>query len=259
MTRPIALVTGASSGIGLDLAHVLAENGHDVVLVARTVTKLNEVASELSKLGATAHVIASDLTRPNAAVDLVNEVKRRSLDIDVLVNNAGFGLVGPFVETDMQREVDMVQLNVVALIQLTKLLVAPMVMRNRGRVLNVASLAGFLPGPYMAIYYATKAFVLSFSEALAEELKKSKVTVTALCPGPTRTQFQDVAEMQGSRLFKLMPTLSSRRVAKIGYRAMMSGDRVVLSGFANKLTAQSLRISPRRVVSALSGFLNLDK
>ncbi|HEX7419159.1 MAG TPA: SDR family NAD(P)-dependent oxidoreductase, partial [Thermoanaerobaculia bacterium] len=173
MNRPTALVTGASSGIGLDLSRVLAKNGYDLVLVARTASKLQDAANELQKSGVSAGVIASDLSRPSAAAEIVAELTLRNIEIEVLVNNAGYGLTGPFVDNDLQREVDMIQVNVVALTQLTKLLLRPMVARKRGRILNVASTAAFQPGPLMAVYYATKAYVLSFSEAIAEELRDS--------------------------------------------------------------------------------------
>lgn len=251
MNRPTALVTGASSGIGLDLARELAKNGHDVVLVARTASRLQGVAAELQKSGVTAQVIAADLSRPSEAEEIVSELKRRNLDIEVLVNNAGYGLTGPFAENDLQRELGMIQVNIVALTHLTKLLLRPMVARRRGRILNVASTAAFQPGPLMAVYYATKAYVLSFSEALADELRNSGVTVTTLCPGPTRTGFAEIAKMTESRLFTMMRPMSSEDVARAGYRGMMSGKRLVIPGAKNKLLVQSLRVSPRRTVTAL--------
>jgi short-subunit dehydrogenase len=251
MNRPTALVTGASSGIGLDLSRVLAKNGYDLVLVARTASKLQDAANELQKSGVSAGVIASDLSRPSAAAEIVAELTLRNIEIEVLVNNAGYGLTGPFVENDLQREVDMIQVNVVALTQLTKLLLRPMVARKRGRILNVASTAAFQPGPLMAVYYATKAYVLSFSEAIAEELRDSGVTVTALCPGPTQTGFAEIANMTQTRLFTMMRPMSSAAVARAGYRGMMSGKRIVIPGAKNKMLVQSLRVSPRRTVTAL--------
>ena len=251
MNRPTALVTGASSGIGLDLSRELARHGHDVVLVARTAATLQDVAAELQKSGVTTHVITSDLSRPNAATDIASELKRRNIEVEVLVNNAGFGLVGNFAGNDMQREVDMIQVNVVALTQLTKLLLQPMVARKRGRILNVASTAAFQPGPLMAVYYATKAYVLSFSEAIADELRNSGVTVTTLCPGPTHTGFAEIANMTESRLFTMMRPMSSEDVARAGYKGMMGGKRLVVPGAKNKLLVQSLRVSPRRAVTTL--------
>jgi uncharacterized protein len=251
MSRPTALVTGASSGIGLALSRILAKNGFDVVLVARTASKLQDAAKELQKSGVSADVIASDLSRPNAAADIVAELKRRNIEIEILVNNAGYGLAGPFVDNDLQRELDMIQVNIVALTQLTKLLLRPMVTQKRGRILNVASTAAFQPGPLMAVYYATKAYVLSFSEAIADELRDSGVTVTTLCPGPTQTGFAEIANMTQSRLFTLMRPMSSEDVARAGYRGMMSGKRIVIPGAKNKMLVQSLRVSPRRTVTAL--------
>src|SRR3954447_6416423 len=221
--KETALITGASSGIGLDLARLFAKDGCDVVLVARSEGKLRELAAELERdCGVTAHVIALDLARPNAAEALV---QRLPADVDVLVNNAGFGVAGPFVETDLAKELEMIQVNIVALTQLTKLLLPKMVARRRGRVLNVASTAAFQPGPLMAVYYATKAYVLSFSEAIADELRDSGVTVTALCPGPTETGFAAVAGMDQTRLFTLMKPMTSAEVAKKGYEAMKRGRR----------------------------------
>lgn len=253
MNRPTALITGASSGIGLDLARMFAANGHDLVLVARSEGKLQELAVELEKRHEiTAHVAACDLARPDAAKQLVEEVKERGIEIDVLVNNAGFGLKGPFAENDLQRELDMIQVNVIALTALTKLLLEPMLARRRGRILNVSSTAAFVSGPFMAIYYATKAYVLSFSEALADELRDSGVTVTVLCPGPTATAFADVAGMTQSRLFTMMRPMASARVASAAYRGLMSGKRLVLPGAFNKALIQSLRVSPRRVVTTVA-------
>ncbi len=251
MNRETALITGASGGIGLDLARVFAHNHHDVVLVARTRARLEETALELRESGVAAHVIVSDLSRPGAAAELVAELKARSIDIGIVVNNAGFGQAGPFADTDLQREVEMIQVNIVALTELTKLLLAPMIARKRGRVLNVASTAAFQAGPLMAVYYATKAYVLSFSEAIGDELRDSGVTVTALCPGPTRTGFAEVANMTQSRLFTMMRPMSSRKVAEIGYRGTMSGRRIVIPGLKNRMLVQSLRISPRKAVTAL--------
>jgi uncharacterized protein len=247
MNRKTALVTGASSGIGLDLARLFARDGWGVVLVARTEAKLREVAAELGN----AQVIVSDLSRPNAAADIVAELKTRGIEIEALVNNAGYGLTGPFIENDLQRELDMIQVNIVALTQLTKLLLVPMAARNHGHILNVASTAAFQPGPLMAVYYATKAYVLSFSEAIADELRNTEVKVTTLCPGPTATGFADVAKMTESRLFTMMRPMSSQEVAEAGYRGMLSGRGLVIPGAKNKLLVQSLRVSPRRAVTAL--------
>ena len=248
--KETALITGASSGIGHDLTRLFARDGWDVVVVARSEEKLRELAAELTREhGIAAHVLAADLARPDAAADIVNTLTERGLTIGALVNNAGVGLTGPFVETDLRAELAMIQVNVVALTQLTKLLLPGMVARKRGRILNVASTASFQPGPLMAVYYATKAYVLSFSEALAEELRHTGVTVTALCPGPTETGFVAAAGVGPSRLFSIMKPSSSAAVARTGYEAMKRGQRVVVHGLRNKLLVQSVRTSPRRLVT----------
>jgi uncharacterized protein len=251
-SRNTALITGASSGIGFEFAHLFARDAHDLVLVARTENKLRDLASRLeAQFGIATTVIAADLAKPNAAQEIVVTLQVHDIEIDALVNNAGFGLGGPFVETDLQKELEMIQVNIVALTALTKLLLPPMVSRRSGRILNLASTAAFQPGPLMAIYYATKAYVLSFSEAIADELRGTGVTVTALCPGPTETGFAAVANMESSRLFKITKPMNSRDVARIGYEGMKSGKRVVIPGLRNKLVAQSIRITPRRMVTTI--------
>src|SRR5258706_7625520 len=245
-----ALITGASSGIGLDLARLFAADKWDVALVARTEPKLRELAAQIEKEhGITAHVVAADLARPEAPAEIVKTLTDRGIAIEALVNNAGFGLLGEFAKTDLTAELEMIQLNVTALTHLTKLVLPPMVERKRGAILNVASTASFQPGPLMAVYYATKAYVLSFSEAIADELRDTGVTVTALCPGPTATGFASAAGIGATRLFSLTRPASSAAVARTGYRAMLRGRRVVITGWKNKLLAQSVRISPRRVVT----------
>jgi short-subunit dehydrogenase len=239
-----ALITGASSGIGLDLTTLFAADGYDLVLVARSEGKLRELAGQLeAKHGIKVTVLAKDLADPASPPDIAAAVG----EIDVLVNNAGFGVAGEFVETDAKSELDMIQVNITALTHLTKLFLPRMVARKSGRILNVASTAAFQPGPLMAVYYASKAYVLSFSEAIGEELAGSGVTVTALCPGPTATGFADAADMNDRRLFKVKKPMSSMEVAKVGYRATLAGRRVVVAGLSNKILAQSVRISPRRL------------
>ena len=242
-TRKVALVTGASSGIGLDIARQLSGEGYSLILVARSEEKLRAIAKELGS----AKVIAADLARSDAPQKLFDAAG----PVDVLVNNAGYGLSGAFSETDLARELEMIQVNISALTALTKLFLRPMLARNSGHIVNVASTAAFQPGPLMAVYYATKAYVLSFSEAIADELRNSGVKVTALCPGPTATGFADVAGMAESNLFKVTKPMSSRRVAMYGVRAMHRGTRVAIPGLMNKVMMQSLRVSPRRMVIAL--------
>jgi short-subunit dehydrogenase len=246
--RKTALITGASSGIGLDLARLFARDGWELVLVARNETRLRELASQL---GVPTTVIAADLSKPDAAQHLADELRAKSITIDALVNNAGLGVAGPFAENDLDKVLEVIQVNVVALTALTRLLLPPMVARRSGRILNVASTAAFQPGPLMAVYYATKAYVLSFSEAIADELRDSGVTVTALCPGPTETGFAAAANIGATRLFTLAKPAGAAAVARAGYEAMQRGRRVVVPGIKNKLLAQSVRVTPRRLVTAI--------
>ena len=247
--KPRALITGASGGIGLAIARLLAASGHDLILVARSQGKLEALAAELAAAhGCQVIVLAADLADPAAPAALAAEIEARKLAVDVLVNNAGVGVYGPFATNDWTRERDIIQINVTSLVDLTKRLLPGMVARGRGRILNVASTAAFQPGPLMAIYYASKAFVLSFSEALGNELGGSGVSVTALCPGPTATGFEAAADLGASRLFR-MGTMSMEDVARAGVDAMMNGRSVVIPGLRNWLMTQSLRISPRFLVT----------
>lgn len=250
--RPLALVTGASGGIGLSLARELASRGHDLVLVARSEARLAALAGELAgRHGVACTVLPADLSVRDAADRLADELDRRGLAVDVLVNNAGFGLFGRHVDTALGDEQQMIDVNVVTLTRLTKRLLPGMVARGRGRVLNVASTAAFQPGPYMAVYYATKAYVLSYSEALAEELAGTGVGVTALCPGPTASGFQDKAAMHDSALVKGKRLPTADEVAAYGVRALLAGRRVAVPGLMNRLMVQSVRFTPRRIVTAL--------
>jgi len=247
-SRPVALVTGASAGIGRELAKVLAREGHDLVLVARRQAELDELAGTLKEqYGATAQVVAVDLSVPDAAAKVLAELGADPR-IDVLVNNAGFGGHGSFASRDRDADLRMVAVNVVALTDLTKLVLPGMIGRGRGRVLNVASTASFQPGPFMAVYYATKAYVLSLSEALAEEVSGTGVTVTCLCPGVTDTEFHAVAGTDAQPLTQGMLSMSAASVAEAGYKAMVRGKRVEIPGFHNKFGAQSVRFAPRGVV-----------
>jgi len=242
--RPLALVTGASSGIGADLARELAKDGHDLVLSARTVAPMNALAVELEAYGARSAVIAADLGRPGAAAELASELETRGLQIDVLVNNAGLGGIGRFDQMEPQRISDMLLVNIVALTELTRFLLPGMVARRRGKVLMVASTASFQPGPRMAVYFATKAYVLSFGEALAYELRATGVTVTTLCPGATATNFFKTA---GANDIALRPAVSSADVARIGYRALKEGRRVVVTGLLNRILAVAARLAPHSI------------
>jgi short-subunit dehydrogenase len=247
--RPVALVTGASAGIGEELARVFAAHAHDVVLVARRRDALEALAGQLEgKHGVTATVIVDDLGDPDAPARIFAAVRASGIDVDVLVNNAGFGLGGEFSETPIDREMAMIQVNITSLVQLTKLFVAPMLQRRAGYVMNVASTAAFFPGPMMSVYYASKAFVLSFSQALSEELSKSGIVVSCLCPGPTETEFAEVAQVKKAKLFDAN-VADAREVAEFGYRAMMGGWRVAIPGARNKLLVQAQRFVPRRLIT----------
>jgi short-subunit dehydrogenase len=244
-----ALVTGASGGIGLELARLFAADGHDLVLVARSADKLSSLADELKgKHNVRARVLPSDLARPEAPREIFDELQREGISIDALVNNAGVGSYGLFAETDLRAELDLLQINVVALTHLTKLFLPAMLARRRGHVLSVASTAAFQPGPLMAVYYASKAYVLHFSEALSNETEGTGVFVSALCPGPTETGFVAAAGMEESRLFD-RGAMSAREVAEAGYHGMLAGKRVVIPGFGNALVAHAVGLLPRRLVT----------
>lgn len=247
-----ALITGASGGIGMELAKVFARHGHSLVLVARSQDKLQVLARELeSSFGVRATVIAMDLAAPGGATSLFEQLQQRQVEVDYLVNNAGFGHFGFFGQTAWEKEEQMIRLNVLALTDLTRLFLAPMVARGKGKILNLASVAGFVPGPLMAVYFATKAYVLSFSQAIANELQGSGVQVTALCPGPTESGFVGAAAAQDSGMFARSKLASSQEVAEYGYQALMSGNRVAVHGWLNKLTVFSSRLAPRSLVTAL--------
>ena len=249
--RQTALITGASSGIGLDLAKLMAPN-FNLIITARNQGDLESIARELETAhGNQVHVIPGDLAKADAPQQLFSEIERRSLQVDVLVNNAGFGSYGAFAESGPQTDLDMIQVNITALTSLAKLALPGMLARKRGRIMNVASTAGFQPGLLMAVYYATKAYVIMFSEAIANELKGSGVTVTCLCPGATATKFAGRAKMEESRLFKL-GAMKSKDVARAGYKGMMAGKGMVVPGVLNKTIAMSVRFSPRKMVTAIS-------
>ena len=250
-----ALVTGASAGLGEEFARLLAKDGHNPVLVARNGQRLQQLADELrQRYGVTPHVFPCDLSQPGAAQELYAALRQADLCIDILINNAGFGLNGKYYENPAEQEFALLQVNVVAVAQLTRLILPGMVARGLGRVLNIASTAAFQPGPGMAGYFASKAYVLSLSEALAEELKGTGVSVTALCPGPTETEFIDRAGMEESLLFKLAKQ-SAHKVASIGYQAMLKGEAVVVPGVHNWAVTQTVRLAPRSVARSLAVFL----
>ncbi|MGH7179308.1 MAG: SDR family NAD(P)-dependent oxidoreductase [Tepidisphaeraceae bacterium] len=251
-----ALITGASAGIGRDLATIMAGRGHDLILAARDLARLEALASELRQRNSIRiEVIASDLSEPAAPQRLYDQIAVKNLPIEILINNAGRGTHGPFHESDVAAQLAMLQLNIVALTHLARLFLPAMVARKSGRIMNVASTAAFQPGPLMSVYYASKAYVLSFSEAVAEELKHTGVTVTALCPGPTLTEFQKRAGIENSRLFE-RGAMDSFSVALKGYDGMMCGRRVVIPGLSNRLLANAVKFAPRRAVTAVVNKMN---
>jgi short-subunit dehydrogenase len=248
-TPSTALITGASGGIGYELAKLFARDSYNLVLVARSTERLTQLSTELEKAyKIRATVITADLARPGGPEQVLVATQKAGIEVDVLVNNAGFGQFGFYVETDLQEELGQIQLNIASLTHLTKLYVRPMVERRHGRILNVASTAAFQPGPLMAVYYATKAYVLSFSEALSNELHGTGVTVTCLCPGPTTTEFFKRASMDMIKA----PAMDAKTVAEIGYRAMLKGKRTVIAGRLNWLLAQSTRFAPRTWTAAIA-------
>ncbi|HEY2344436.1 MAG TPA: SDR family oxidoreductase [Xanthomonadaceae bacterium] len=247
----IALVTGASGGIGKAIAECFARDGHDLVISARNTDALAAIAADWAKkYGVRVTPIGADLAQPGGAQRLCDDIAAAGIAIDFLVNNAGYGLFGEFKDLRLEDELAMMTLNMTSLTVLTKRFL-PDVLARRGRIMNVASTAAFQPGPYMAVYYATKAYVLSFSEALASELAGTGVTVTAFCPGPTQSGFQDKAAMQDSGLMKGKRLPTAERVGAEGHAAMMAGRRVFIPGLVNKAMAASVRMSPRKVVTAV--------
>ncbi len=249
-TGKTALVTGASGGIGYELARLLARDGFNLVLVARSADKLNEMKRQYeSRAGIRVHVISKDLAQPSAPREIFDELQREGITVDVLVNNAGFTVFGKFVETEPDAELQMMQVNIVALTHLTKLFLPGMVERGWGRVLNLGSTASFFPGPLMAIYYASKAYVRSFSEALWVELEGTGVTVTVLCPGPTETGFQKRGNMEDSGLVAGRKILDVRTVARAGYRATMQGRMILVVGLKNWVLAESTRFLPDKMLA----------
>lgn len=248
--RPAALITGASSGIGLEFARLLAREGYDLIIAARRLDRLEELAEGLrEQRGCQVVTIQSDLSLPGAASELYQRVRERELVPTLLVNNAGFGELAPFEEMDPERVTGMIELNCTSLATLCRLFLPQIIAHGGGRILNVSSVAAFQPGPFMAVYYATKAFVQSFSEALSEELSGRGVTVTALCPGPTRSEFQQEAHMDTAKYFARGKIPTAREVAQIGYRGMLRGRRVVVHPFKYRLLLSVSKFLPRTVVT----------
>ena len=254
MAKGAALITGASSGIGAELARLCAGDGYAVILVARRADRLAELAENLVReFGVPARAIALDLAEATACEALHDQT--RSDKVEILINNAGFGLRGPYTETDWEAESRMVQVNMTALAHLTKLFVKDMLRKGSGRILNVGSTAAFVPGPFMAMYYASKAFVVSLSLSIANELQGSGVSVTVLCPGPTRTEFDQAAGVGDSNLFK-GPVMSAAAVAREGYAAMMAGKPEVIAGARNRWMILLTRLAPRTMLARFTRRLN---
>lgn len=252
-SNKVALVTGASSGIGFELAKLFAKDSHDLVLVARDKKRLEKAGHALkSAYNVRCTTIVKDLSKQNAPKEIMNTLKKQNIRIHALVNNAGFGVYGKFHEMELQKQLDMIQTNITALTQLTGLILPEMIFRGEGRILNVASTAAFQPGPLMAVYYASKAYVLSFSEALSNELQGTGVTVTALCPGPTKTEFHARAHMEIERMgLSNAGFMSAARAAKEGYEALKKGKTFVIPGTRNRALAFLVRLTPRNTVTRI--------
>lgn len=245
------LITGASGGIGKELAVHFARDGYQLVLIARDGMKLEHLKKELKQdYQAKVLVIVKDISDQESVKEVYEFLQKNNVQVDYLVNNAGFGLYGEFADTNLDDELNMIDLNIKSITHLTKLFLPGMIANNEGGVLNIASTAAFQPGPLMAVYYATKAYVLSFTEALANELKDTNIKVTALCPGPTETGFSNRANLQESKLFK-SGVMDVKEVASIGYKGFHSGKTVVIPGTKNKLLAHSVRFMPRKVITAV--------
>ncbi len=259
MNERTVLITGGSAGIGLELARLFARDRWNLVLVARHRQSLIEVSESLAhEYGVQTQIVVADLSHPHACEEIYSYLQERQTSIHCLVNNAGYGANGDFGELPLDLQLGMVQTNVTALVELTHRLL-PQLIYFRGKVLNVASTAAFQPGPHMAIYYATKAFVLSFSEALAEELAPKGVHVSALCPGPVPTGFQERAGIRETKMVKGPLTLPAGEVARIGYEGLMKGKRLIIAGKINFAMVQSLRLAPRNLVTKISGALAKKK
>src|SRR5438552_4762203 len=254
-----ALITGSSSGIGFHLAMEFARRRQALVLIAPVASELQKIASELKTVGALfVRTIAKDLEKPEAPQEIFDELSSDRIYIDILVNNAGFGHRGKFWEIPIEHEISMLRLNIEAVLRLTKLFLPLMLQRRKGRVLNVASVAGFEPGPLFAVYHASKAFVLSLSEALATELQGTGVTATALCPGPTDTDLFERSGTLSARMFQKVNLMAPQDVAKAGYEGVIAGDRVVVPGVANKIIVFSRRLLPEAAMAKMNEKLYAD-
>jgi uncharacterized protein len=252
---PVTLITGASAGIGAEFARLLAKDGHALVLTARRLDRLEALAAELrAASGAEVEVVAADLAARDAPHLLFDKIAALNLEVGTLINNAGFGLRGAFAEQPLDRLIEVLDVNIVALTRLTGLFLPGMIARGSGGIINLASIAAFLPGPYMAVYYASKAYVLSFSQAIAYETKGTGVVVTAVCPGPTQSEFAEVADLTGTRLVR-QAAMSGREVARLAIEGHRAGKSLVITGMTNKLTPLALRFLPRALVMSVAAGL----
>ena len=248
MTRPVTLITGASAGLGVEFARQCAKRGEPLALAARRRDRMEKLAAEL---GGEVHVFAADLAREGAAASLVAELEAEGLSVGTLINNAGFGLGGKFIDRPLDRLSEMIELNVRALTELCHAVLPAMRERGAGAILNVASTAAFQPGPNMAVYYATKAYVLSFTEALHHELKGTGIRVSALCPGPTHSEFSDVADSHSPTLERMK--MPAAPVVALGLDGLDRNKAVVIPGFKNKIGAQMSRLLPRSTMRNIIG------
>lgn len=255
-----ALITGAASGIGYELAYIFAAHNYNLVLVDRIELKLKEVAIKFQEeFGIFVTTIVKDLSFSTSPQEIFQELQAINIRVDVLVNNAGFGIYGLFHQTDLTAELEMLQVNMVCLTHLTKLFLKDMVKQGYGKILNVSSAAAFQPGPLMAVYFATKAYILSFSEAIANELEGTGVTVTVLCPGSTESAFHERTGMADSKLMKGKRMMDAATVAQIGYAALMKGQTIVIPGVINQILAKSVRFTPRKLVTKIVRNMQEDK
>lgn len=244
-----ALITGASSGIGFEFAYIFAKDGYNLVLVARSQDQLESLKQDLqSHFDIDVMIITKDLSKSNSAQEVFDQVEGAGINIDVLVNNAGVGDFGHFAESDISKIDTMIELNINTLTKLTRLFLPKMLQQNSGKILNIGSLGSFQPGPLMAVYYASKAYVLSFSEAISRELKGTGVSVTALCPGPTKTNFSQAANLGMSGLFVNLQVADAKKVAEFGYKKMKKGKVIAVPGFFNKIATVGVRLLPRRII-----------
>ncbi len=256
MAKETVLITGASSGIGMGLAKLFAADGSDLVLVARREDRLNELAEELkSEHGIEVHVLPKDLSKKTSPKEIFNHLKKEKIEIDVLVNNAGFGSRGTVSELDTDLQVDMVQVNAAALTHLTSLFLPGIIERGQGGILNVGSLAGFQPGPNLAVYFATKAYVLSFTEALAEEISTPNIKISCFAPGPVKTEFGEKSDLEDSLLFK-MSLMDLEPAVKAGYEGFRKGKTIVIPGLKQQIVPFLNRFTPRLIVRKIAKKLN---